>query len=308
MKKVIVIGGGPAGMTAAGIAAENGNDVILMEKNNKLGRKLYITGKGRCNVTNASDPEELIVNTPGNPYFLYSAFYGFTSSDVMGFFEKLGVKLKIERGKRVFPVSDKSSDIVKALERFLKKNKVKVMLETKVTDIIIKEGKAAGVISTKGEYEAQSVIIATGGLAYPITGSTGDGYRFAKKVGHNVNGTYPSLVPLVTNEKWCARLQGLSLKNIEIKVKISGKTVYSDFGEMMFTHFGVTGPLILSASRYVTQRIKERAEIYVDLKPALNEKELDKRILRDFEKYINKEFKNSLDDLLPQNIIPVIIE
>ena len=308
MKKVIVIGGGPAGMIAAGTAAEGGNDVILMEKNNKLGRKLYITGKGRCNVTNDSGPEELIANTHGNPYFLYSAFYGFTSGDVKEFFEKLGVRLKVERGKRVFPVSDKSSDIVKALERYLKRNRVKVMLETKVTDIIIKDGKAAGVITQKGEYEAESVIIATGGLAYPITGSTGDGYRFAKKTGHNLNTTYPSLVPLVTEEKWCARLQGLSLKNIGIKVKIGGKTVYSDFGEMMFTHFGVTGPVILSSSRAVTQRTKERPNIYVDLKPALNEKELDKRILRDFEKYKNKEFKNSLDDLLPQKIIPVIIE
>ncbi len=308
MKKVIVIGGGPAGMIAAGYASLNGNKVILIEKNEKLGKKLYITGKGRCNVTNASDPETLIQNTVSNPYFMYSAFYTFGSEQTMEFFENLGIKLKVERGNRVFPKSDKSSDIIKGLERFLKKNNVDIKLKTEVDDIIIESNKILGVKLKDGsEILADSVIIATGGLSYPVTGSTGDGYRFAKKCGHTVSKLYPSLVPLKAEEKWCKELQGLSLKNVSIEVKIGGKSVYKNFGEMMFTHFGVTGPLILSASRYITDKISEKPEIIIDLKPALSDKELDSRILRDFEKFINKTFKNSLEQLLPQKIIPVII-
>ncbi len=309
MKKVVVIGGGPAGMIAAGNAALNGNDVILFEKNEKLGKKLYITGKGRCNLTNASDPETLIKNTIGNPYFMYSAYYSFGSERTMEFFEGLGVSLKVERGNRVFPKSDKSSDIIKALDKFLKNSGVNVKLNSEIVDIIIEDNKVLGVVMKgKEKVLAQSVIIATGGLSYPVTGSDGAGYVFAKKGGHIISGLYPSLVPLKVSQKWCYILQGLSLKNISIEVKIRGKSVYKDFGEMMFTHFGVTGPLILSASRYITKRISENPEIYIDLKPALTEKELDLRILKDFEKFINRTFKNCLNELLPQKMIPVIIE
>jgi len=309
MKNVIVIGGGPAGMIAAGNAALNGNKVVLFEKNEKLGKKLYITGKGRCNLTNAADPEELIKNTIGNPYFMYSAYYSFGSEQTMEFFEKLGVRLKVERGNRVFPKSDKSSDIIKALEKFLKNSGVTVKLNSEVDDIILEDNKVLGVVLKSGKkISAQAVVIATGGLSYPVTGSDGAGYVFAKKGGHIVSKLYPSLVPLRISQKWCGILQGLSLRNVSIEVKIRGKSVYKNFGEMMFTHFGVTGPLILSASRYITKRISEKPEIYIDLKPALTEKELDLRIRRDFEKFINRTFKNCLNELLPQKMIPVIIK
>ncbi len=309
MKNVIVIGGGPAGMIAAGIAAKNGNKTILIEKNEKLGKKLYITGKGRCNLTNASDPETLIKNITGNPYFLYSAFYTFTSQDTMEFFEKLGVRLKVERGNRVFPVSDKSSDIIKALERYLKINKVDVLLKKEVDDIIIENKLIKGVHTKDNKlYLCDNLIIATGGLSYPVTGSTGDGYRFAKKAGHNVTKLYPSIVPLVSEEKWCSELQGLTLKNVSINLNVCGKTIYKDFGEMLFTHFGVSGPIILSASRFIIDKIDKKPQIIIDVKPSLNEKELDNRILRDFKKYKNKAFKNSLSELLPKKLIPVIIK
>ena len=309
MKKVIVIGGGPAGMMAAGQAALRGNTVTLIEKMNRVGRKLYITGKGRCNVTNASDPEGLIANTPGNPYFLYSAFYTFTSDSTMEFFEQQGVPVKVERGNRVFPKSEKSNDIVRAMENFVKKSGGKIMYETEVSDIIIENNCVKGVKLKNGTIlDCDSIVIATGGLSYPMTGSTGDGYKFAKKVGHTVTKCYPSLVPLKASEKWISNLMGLSLKNISIKVTIDNKEVYSDFGEMMFTHFGVTGPVILSASRYINDRLDEKPVIHIDLKPALSDKELDSRLLKDFHKYVNKDFKNALDDLLPQKLIPVIIK
>lgn len=309
MKKVIVIGGGPAGMMAAGQAALRGNTVTLIEKMNRVGRKLYITGKGRCNVTNASDPEGLIANTPGNPYFLYSAFYTFTSDSTMEFFEQQGVPVKVERGNRVFPKSEKSNDIVRAMENFVKKSGGKIMYETEVSDIIIENNCVKGVKLKNGTIlDCDSIVIATGGLSYPMTGSTGDGYKFAKKVGHTVTKCYPSLVPLKASEKWISDLMGLSLKNISIKVTIDNKEVYSDFGEMMFTHFGVTGPVILSASRYINDRLDEKPVIHIDLKPALSAKELDNRLLKDFHKYVNKDFKNALDDLLPQKLIPVIIK
>lgn len=308
MKKVIVIGGGPAGMMAAGQAALRGNNVTLIEKMNKAGRKLYITGKGRCNVTNAVDPEGLIANTPGNPYFLYSAFYTFGSDSTMEFFEKLGVPVKVERGNRVFPKSEKSNDIVRAMERFVKSSGCKIMYETEVKDIITDDNKVAGVkLKDNRILECNSIIIATGGLSYPMTGSTGDGYKFAEKCGHTITKCYPSLVPLKVKEKWISDLMGLSLKNISIKITIDNKEVYSDFGEMMFTHFGVTGPVILSASRYINDRMNEKPKLHIDLKPALSNKELDLRLLKDFQKYLNKDFKNSLDDLLPQKLIPVII-
>ena len=307
MKNTIVIGGGPAGMIASGFAAKN-NNVILFEKNKKLGRKLFITGKGRCNVTNACDPEELIQNTPGNPYFLYSAFYTFDSYATMNFFEELGVKLKIERGNRVFPVSEKSSDIVKALIRFMENNNVDRRLNSKVEDLIVKNNKITKAIVDNKEIDVENVIIATGGLSYPVTGSDGDGYKFAKKIGHKVTKLYPSLVPLKIKEKWGQDLQGLSLKNVELNLLIDNKNVYKNFGEMMFTHFGITGPLVLKGSRSLVGNYNNhKVTGYIDLKPALTDKELDSRILKDFEKFINKSFKNSLDELLPQKIIPTII-
>jgi hypothetical protein len=307
MKTVVVIGAGPAGMMAAGTAAKRGNKVILLEKKDRCGRKLFITGKGRCNVTNATDPETLIANTPGNPYFMYSAFYGFTSEDTMAFFEELGVKLKVERGNRVFPVSDKSGDIVRAMERYVKQSGAELRLDTRVEGIVAENGEVKGV-KVKGKTLAcDSVVIATGGLSYAVTGSDGDGFRFARRLGHTVTPTYPSLVPLHTKEKWVADLMGLSLKNVELTVKVDGKKAYSGFGEMLFTHYGISGPLVLTASRYVTDKTDKNVEVLLDLKPALDEKELDTRLLKDFAKYANKDFKNALDDLLPLKLIPIII-
>lgn len=308
MKKVIVIGGGPAGMIAAGTASMNGSSVILFEKNNKLGKKLFITGKGRCNVTNDTDPEGLIENTPGNPYFMYSSYYTFDSRATMDFFENLGVPLKTERGKRVFPKSEKSSDIVKAMKYFIEKNGVDVKLNSNVDNIIIENDTIKAIIADNKQHDCDALIIATGGLSYPVTGSTGDGYKFAKMCGHNVTKLYPSLVPLKCKEEWCSELQGLSLKNVEVKVLINEKIVFKDFGEMMFTHFGITGPLVLTASRFITDKMALNPKIVIDLKPALSEKELDSRILKDFEKFKNKDFANSLDELLPKKLIPVIID
>lgn len=309
-KKIIVVGAGAAGLMAAGRAAEKGHEVHLYEKNNRIGKKILITGKGRCNVTNDSDVEGLLDNIPGNPYFMYSAFYQLDSFGLQEFFRNLGLELKVERGKRVFPVSDRSLDVVLALEKYVKQNKVKLHLESPVDSILIEDGKAAGIRLKNGKEEkADGVIICTGGLSYPGTGSTGDGYRFAKAAGHHVTKLYPSLVPLKTAEDWCHELMGLSLKNIEITVKNNkGKKVYTDFGEMLFTHFGVSGPVILSASRHIILTIEEGYKLYIDLKPAMDEKKLDARILRDFEKFANKDFVNSLDELLPQKLIPVIVQ
>ncbi|MBR4284435.1 MAG: NAD(P)/FAD-dependent oxidoreductase [Anaerotignum sp.] len=309
-KKVIVVGAGAAGLMAAGRAAEKGHEVHLYEKNNRIGKKILITGKGRCNVTNDSDVEGLLDNIPGNPYFMYSSFYQLDSFGTQEFFRKLGLELKVERGKRVFPVSDRSLDVVLALEKYVKQNKVKLHLESPVDSIIIEDGKAAGIRLKNGKEEpADGVIVCTGGLSYPGTGSTGDGYRFAKAAGHHVTKLYPSLVPLKTAENWCHELMGLSLKNIEITIKNNkGKKVYTDFGEMLFTHFGVSGPVILSASRHIILTIEEGYKLYIDLKPAMDEKKLDARLLRDFEKFANKDFINALDELLPQKLIPVIVE
>ena len=309
-KKVIVVGAGAAGLMAAGRAAEKGHEVHLYEKNNRIGKKILITGKGRCNVTNDSDVEGLLDNIPGNPYFMYSAFYQLDSFGTQEFFKNLGLELKVERGKRVFPVSDRSLDVVLALEKYIKQNKVKLHLESPVESILVEDGHAAGIRLKNGKEEkADGVIVCTGGLSYPGTGSTGDGYRFAKAAGHHVTKLYPSLVPLKTAENWCHELMGLSLKNIEITVKNNkGKKVYTDFGEMLFTHFGVSGPVILSASRHIILTIEEGYKLYIDLKPAMDEKKLDARLLRDFEKFANKDFVNALDELLPQKLIPVIIE
>ena len=308
MGKVIVVGAGAAGLMAAGKAGEKGHQVHLYEKNDRLGKKILITGKGRCNVTNYSDIDNFLNNIPGNPYFLYSAFYGLDSYGTIDFFNKLGLETKVERGNRVFPISDKAADVVSALERYIRKNKVKLHLNSPVKGIEVKDGLAVGIKTAGGVVEADAVIVCTGGLSYPGTGSTGDGYKFAKDCGHKVTKLYPSLVPLRTKENWCSEVMGLSLKNIAISIKNSkGKELYKDFGEMLFTHFGVSGPVILSASRHLLGKFDEGLKLYIDLKPALDEKTLDSRILRDFEKYINKDFSNALGDLLPQKLIPVVI-
>lgn len=308
MGKVIVVGAGAAGLMAAGKAGEKGHQVHLYEKNDRIGKKILITGKGRCNVTNYSDIDNFLNNIPGNPYFLYSAFYGLDSYGTIDFFNKLGLETKVERGNRVFPVSDKAADVVSALERYIRKNKVKLHLNSPVKGIEVKDGLAVGIKTAGGVVEADAVIVCTGGLSYPGTGSTGDGYKFAKDCGHKVTKLYPSLVPLRTKENWCSEVMGLSLKNIAISIKNSkGKELYKDFGEMLFTHFGVSGPVILSASRHLLGKFDEGLKLYIDLKPALDEKTLDSRILRDFEKYINKDFSNALGDLLPQKLIPVVI-
>ncbi len=306
-KRVIVIGGGAAGMLAAGVAAGEGKDVLLAEKNEKLGKKLYITGKGRCNLTNESDIENHIKNVMSNPYFMYSAYYSFFVNDIKELIEKMGTRLKVERGNRVFPLSDKSSDIIKALRRFDEKNGVKVLLNCKVNKLFKEQNRISGISTSQGDFTADSYIIATGGLSYPSTGSTGDGYNFAAYCGHNVTELYPSLVGL-TADGFCRSLSGLSLRNVGINVFVGKKRVYEDFGELMFTHTGVSGPVILSASRFITKRLDENPEIYIDFKPALTEKELDLRLLRDFGENKNREIKNALDRLLPKAVIPFVIE
>ncbi|KMT21385.1 NAD(P)/FAD-dependent oxidoreductase [Clostridium cylindrosporum] len=309
MKKVIVVGAGPAGMMAAIKAAEKGQKVTLIEKNDKLGKKMFITGKGRCNVTSNKDIEEIIKNIPGNGIFMYSSLYTFTNQDVMDMIEAKGVKLKVERGDRVFPESDKSSDIIKCFDKYLRENKVEILFNTRVTDILVKDNKVCGVqVNDDSKLSCDSVVLATGGKSYPLTGSTGDGYKILKKHGHTITDIKPSLVPLVTKEKWVSEIMGLSLKNVEINIKHKGKSIYKDFGEMLFTHFGLSGPLVLSASRKVSDILPSEVDFFIDLKPALTESELDKRIMKDFEKNKNKQFKNSLDELLPKKLIPIIIE
>lgn len=310
MSKVIVVGGGAAGMMAAIFAARNGNDVSIYEKNEKLGKKLFITGKGRCNITNAADMDILFDSVMSNRKFLYSAFYSFTNQDVIEFFEQLGCKTKVERGNRVFPVSDKSSDVIGAMKRELNRLGVAIQLNCQVERIVVENGKAEG-IYIKGKKEkicCDKLIIATGGLSYPTTGSTGDGYRFAEAIGHTITELSPSLVPFEIKEPYVKELQGLSLRNVNLTVKAGVKEIYHEFGEMLFTHYGVSGPVVLSASPYVVPYIgKKELTIAVDLKPALTEEQLDARILRDFEQVKNKQYKNSLDQLLPRKMIPVII-
>ena len=310
MSKVIVIGGGAAGMMAALKAAKNGHDVTLLEKNEKLGKKLFITGKGRCNVTNASDMETIMSQIVTNPRFLYSAFSDCSNTDVMELIENGGCPLKIERGQRVFPESDKSSDIISCFSRLLKKAGVEILLNEEVTHIITEEGRAVGVSLFDGKkMSADAIVLATGGLSYASTGSTGDGHRMVRELGHTVTPCFPALVPVNTKEDWCRALQGLSLKNVTFTVKDGKKKLYEDFGEMLFTHFGVSGPMILSASASIKQSlIKQPLDMYIDLKPALTQEALDKRILREFEEAKNKQFKNSINKLLPAKMIPVIIE
>lgn len=304
MSKVIIIGAGPAGMMAA-IEASKKHEVILIDGNDKIGKKLFITGKGRCNVTNAKDISEFFDYIPGNPHFLYSALYTFTNEDTMNFFEKEHIKLKVERGDRVFPESDKSSDIIKGLDNALKRANVKILLNSRVKDINVTDKKIQSVtLENSKVITGDYFIIATGGASYPLTGSRGDGQKFANKCGHNIIKLKPSLVPIELEEDYIKELMGLSLKNVTVYIKEGKKTLYKNTGEMLFTHFGVSGPLILSGSRFIGNG---KYTLTIDLKIALEEHELDKRVQKDFQKYINKNFKNSLDDLLPKKLIPIII-
>lgn len=311
--KVLIIGGGAAGLLAAISAAENGADVTLFEKNERCGKKLRITGKGRCNLTNDCSTEEFLQSVPTNPKFLYSALGNFNTQDVKSFFESEGVPLKTERGRRVFPLSDKAEDVVSALVNACRARGVKIINEKVISLKILKteedKSKIEGIITSRGEYFADAVIICTGGKSYSRTGSDGDGYAFAKAAGHTVTPLLPSLVPIVCAGKLCPSLQGLSLKNVSLKIinTSNGKEVYSDFGEMMFTHFGITGPMVLSASAHIKDIASQRYEAQINLKPALDEKTLDSRILSDFSKYANRDLINSLDELLPKKLIPVVI-
>ncbi len=308
-KKIVVIGGGASGMMSAIMASEdNENEVVIYEKNEKLGKKIYITGKGRCNITNNSDVDNLLNNTIGNPYFMYSAYYSFNSQNVMEFFEREGLSLKTERGNRVFPKSDKSNDVIRTLEKKLRKNNVKIRLNSEVEKLICEDKKIVGLIVNGVKTLCDKIIVATGGLSYSSTGSTGDGYKFAKDLGIEVTNLSPSLVSLKVKEEFAKDLQGLSLKNIKVTLKINNKKIYSHLGEVMFTHFGITGPLILTSSRYLVGSNFKNTEIFIDLKPSLSEGELDNRILRDFKKYNNKDFKNGLKDLLPQKMVDTIIK
>lgn len=311
MSKVFVIGGGASGMLAAIVAARNGHTVELFEKNEKLGKKLYITGKGRCNLTNACDQDTFFNHVVSNPKFLYKAFYMFNNQDTMNFFETIGLPLKIERGNRVFPVSDKSSDVISSLRQELERQKVKIHYHSEVEKVLIKDGHFYGLQLKNDvkEWIADSVVIATGGLSYPTTGSTGDGYKFAKEMGHSITRLHPSLVPIHIKESYVKELMGLSLRNIEIVITAGKKQIYRDFGELLFTHFGVSGPVILSASSYIIPYLNKNEELTlsIDLKPALTSEQLDARILRDFEEAKNKQFKNSLNQLLPNKLINVII-
>jgi len=308
MSEIIgVIGGGPAGMVAAYSAAKRGKKVVVIEKNPMLGKKLLITGKGRCNITNSADTEEFIKNVPVNPSFLYSAFYTFTNDDIVSLLSLYGVETKVERGGRIFPQSDKSKDVRDALQRAIKDAGVKVY-NGQVTQVQKSGDTFKIILSSNKSLTVDKVIVATGGMSYPLTGSTGDGYKFSKDFGHTVTDLKPSLVPLEIKEKEYLSLQGLSLKNIEITVLRNGKKIYTDFGEMLFTHFGVSGPVILSASSHIRDIKNDTIKINIDLKPALDEATLDKRILRDFEEAKNKDLINALDKLLPKMIIPRIIE
>lgn len=316
--KVIVIGGGPSGMMAAITAAESGNKVILLEKMERLGRKLLITGKGRCNITSSLPIDDFIQNTPGNGQFLYSCFKNYNNQDIIRFLKLKGLEVKEERGNRIFPITDKSIDVLECFKKRLKELNVEIIYNTKVTDVILKKEKLQVKTSDNKLFEAEKVVLATGGKSYPLTGSTGDGYKIAQKLGHTVTQIRPSLVPLECyDKKMCKELQGLSLRNVKIEVKNTenNKIIYEDFGEMLFTHFGVSGPTILSGSAHLVRYKKvdellknKKIILKIDFKPALSEEKLDERILRDFSEFKNKQFKNSLEKLLPQKLIPIIIE
>ena len=328
MSKVVVIGGGPAGMMAALAAAESGHEVVLLEKNEKLGKKLYITGKGRCNITNSGDMENLFANVMTNAKFLYSAFYAYDNQMLMDFFKQEGLAIKIERGNRVFPVSDHSSDVINTLQRALKKAGVAVWLHTEAGNLLFEDRENFNELDKKEPHQiisgvqlkrglvngektviADAVIVATGGFSYQTTGSTGDGYRFARDMGHKVTEIHPSLVPFNTKEEYVKEMQGLALKNVTVRIYDGKKKLYEEFGEMLFTHFGVSGPLLLSASAMLAPKYTSKElKMEIDLKPALEEEQLDKRILKDFEESKNKQFKNSVGKLFPSKMIPVILQ
>jgi predicted Rossmann fold flavoprotein len=315
LSRIVIVGAGAAGLFAACNISKN-NEVIVIEKNDRPGRKLAITGKGRCNITNATDMDNFIKNVPGNGKFLFSAFSKFTNQDAINFFNEIGVKTKVERGDRVFPVSDSAMEVIDRLKKELDKQNVKVIVDSPVKCLIVEEGRVTGVKTEAGKtYSCDKVILATGGKSYPTTGSTGDGYKIAKMVGHTIVEPKPSLVPLETFEKKIEKLQGLSLKNVGIKIFDGTKLVYEDFGEMLFAHYGVTGPVILSGSAHllrvknIEEKLKSQTiKIKIDLKPALTTEKLEARIQRDLEKYTKKQYKNSLADLLPGKMIPYIVE
>lgn len=303
---IVVIGGGPAGMFAAATASNKGKSVLLLDKNNILGRKLRITGKGRCNITNATEISEFFENIPTNPKFLYSALYGFTGQDMVSFLEKQGVPCKTERGARVFPVSDKAHDVANALADFVKKSGV-TYYQAKAKDVVAKDGKVCGVITDKGKIDCDAVIIATGGMSYPLTGSTGDGYKFAESLGHTIISPRGALVPMESDDAVCAELKGLTLKNVSVTMTdLNGKSIGEEFGELLFAHFGLTGPVILSLSSWAPRN--EDFIISVDLKPALIDEQLDARILRDFAKFSNKQLCNALVELLPKSMIEPVLK
>lgn len=310
MAKVIVVGGGAAGMAAAVFLGQKGHQVCLLEKNEKLGKKLFITGKGRCNITNACDPEEFFQSVVTNEKFMYSSFYGFTNWDAIAFFEELGVQTKMERGNRIFPQSDHSSDVIRALEKQMKAFNTEIHLNCSVKHILTEDGICTGVCLENGKtIYGDCVIVATGGCSYQATGSTGDGYLFAEETGHAVTERIPALVPIEAKEEYITRLQGLSLKNVRLEVKDKKKVLYDAFGEMMFTHFGVTGPLILTASSYLGKRLlKGELSATIDLKAALTKEQLDARLLREFEAAKNKQFKNTITGLFPAKLYPVMLE
>ena len=302
---IFVVGGGAAGMMAAITAAENGAQVTLLERNDRLGKKLYITGKGRCNVTNDCAPEDFFQNVPRNPRFLYSAIYAFPPREVMAWFEARGCALKTERGNRVFPQSDKSASVIDALRAELRRLGVRVLQE-RALDIVMQDGAVCGLKTDGGFHKTERVILATGGCSYPQTGSTGDGYRMLEKLGHTIVPPVGSLVPLVEKGYDCKQMQGLALKNVALRlVNQKGKTVFEEFGELLFTHFGLSGPVVLSASAHMNE--KDAYTVLLDLKPALDEQKLDLRLLRDFEKFQNRDFENALVELLPRSMIPVIV-
>ena len=318
MANVIVIGGGPAGMMAAITAAEYGNNVTIIEKNSDFGKKLLITGKGRCNITSSLYMSEFIKNTPGNGQFLYSAFQNYTNTDIIDFLKRQGLEVKEERGNRIFPVTDKSIDVLNCFKSKINELKIKKLFNTRVQKILVQNGEVLGVSTDKEIIQTDKIILATGGKSYPLTGSTGDGYLIAKNIGHKVAEIRPSLVPLVIYEKnECKEMQGLSLRNVGIKIidESKNKLIYEDFGEMIFTHFGISGPTILSGSAHLVRYKKiddlmkeQKIKLQIDLKPALTEEQLDERILRDFKEFKNKQFKHALDKLLPQKMIPIVIE
>ena len=318
MANVIVIGGGPAGMMAAITAAEYGNNVTIIEKNSDFGKKLLITGKGRCNITSSLYMSEFIKNTPGNGQFLYSAFQNYTNTDIIDFLKRQGLEVKEERGNRIFPVTDKSIDVLNCFKSKINELKIKKLFNTRVQKILVQNGEVLGVRTDKEIIQTDKIILATGGKSYPLTGSTGDGYLIAKNIGHKVTEIRPSLVPLVIYEKnECKEMQGLSLRNVGIKIidESKNKLIYEDFGEMVFTHFGISGPTILSGSAHLVRYKKidnlmkeQKIKLQIDLKPALTEEQLDERILRDFKEFKNKQFKHALDKLLPQKMIPIVIE